>query len=147
MTENQEIKQLINTQLEKTKILKNKLDDVKDDLFSDYAQDEEESKYPDILDHFTGFQKEYNNKVNKLLKDQSAKASPQALCEELDSRINEIKKMRDGAEMDLDLDITTRMLENDEKDVKNMADVSLSVDQGCNMLENENMILEGELLY
>lgn len=34
VTENQEIKQLINQQLEKTKVLKNKLDDIKDELFS-----------------------------------------------------------------------------------------------------------------
>lgn len=35
VTANQEIKQLINQQLEKTKVLKNKLDEVKDELFSD----------------------------------------------------------------------------------------------------------------
>lgn len=35
VTENQEIKQLINQQLEKTKVLKVKLDEVKDELFSD----------------------------------------------------------------------------------------------------------------
>jgi len=43
VTENQEIKQLINQQLEKTKVLKNKLDEIKDELFSEYAQDEDES--------------------------------------------------------------------------------------------------------
>lgn len=35
VTENQDLKQLINQQLEKTKVLKNKLDDVKDELFSE----------------------------------------------------------------------------------------------------------------
>jgi hypothetical protein len=35
VTVNQEIKQLINNQLEKTKVLKTKLDDTKDELFAD----------------------------------------------------------------------------------------------------------------
>jgi len=35
VTEKQEIKHLINNQLEKTKVLKGKLDDIKDELFSD----------------------------------------------------------------------------------------------------------------
>jgi len=50
VTENQDIKQLINQQLDKTKVLKNKLDEIKDDLFSDYQQDEDESSYPEIIE-------------------------------------------------------------------------------------------------
>jgi len=53
--------------------------------------------------------------------------------------------MRDGAEMDLDLDITQRMLENDQKDVQNMDDVLTAVTSSCDMLENENRLLEQEL--
>jgi len=43
VTGNQEIKQKINQQLEKTKLFKNKLDEIKDELFTDYEQDEDES--------------------------------------------------------------------------------------------------------
>lgn len=140
VTSNQEIKQLINQQLEKTKVLKNKLDEVKEELFSDYNQEEEENEYPDILNHFTSMQKEYTVRVSKLAKEDATNIGL-----ELDSRIAEIKRMRDGAEMDLDLDITQRMLENDEKDVNNMAEVVDVVDKSCNMLENENNMLAEEL--
>lgn len=80
--------------------------------------------------------------MGKLNKDSGA-----AIAEELESRINEIKKMRDGAEMDLDLEITQRMLENDEKDIKNMNEVVNAVNVSCGMLEEENRILEAELEY
>jgi len=58
VTEKQEIKHLINNQLEKTKVLKGKLDDIKDELFSDYHQDEEETNYPEIINFFTTQQKD-----------------------------------------------------------------------------------------
>jgi len=143
VTEKREIKQLINQQLEKTKVLKNKLDEVKDDLFTDYAQDEDENMYPEIIEQFTSQQKEYAAKVSKMQKE----GNVNSLTDELDNRINEIKRMRDGAEMDLDLDITQRMLENDERDVKNMGDVIAAIGQSCDVLDKENQILEQELAY
>lgn len=91
-------------------------------------------------------QVEYKVRVNKLLKDWQANSQSNTLGDELDSRINEIKRMRDGAEMDLDLDITQRMLENDGKEVANMADVVSAVSTGCTLLTNENAMLEEELL-
>mmetsp|Transcript_60995 Transcript_60995/g.132138 ORF Transcript_60995/g.132138 Transcript_60995/m.132138 type:complete len:94 (+) Transcript_60995:2417-2698(+) len=92
-------------------------------------------------------QVDYKVKVNKLLKDWQAAPTSSTLADELDSRINEIKRMRDGAEMDLDLDITQRMLENDHKDVNNMADVISAVSTGCTLLSNENSMLEEEVQY
>lgn len=85
--------------------------------------------------------------MNKLVKDVGASPSLSALGDELDSRIAELKKMRDGAEMDLDLDVTQRMLENDEQDVGRMEDVVHAVNSACGMLEDENGILEQELAF
>lgn len=84
--------------------------------------------------------------MSKLVKEfQASPSNSQVLGEELDSRINEIKRMRDGAEMDLDLDITQRMLENDQKEVSNMDEVVTAVGNACAMLENENGVLDAEL--
>lgn len=93
------------------------------------------------MNQFTTQQKEYASKVAKLQKE----GDLNQLAVELDSRISEIKRMRDGAEMDLDLDITQRMLENDEKDVADMTDVVAAVGQSCDVLDKENEILEQEL--
>jgi len=84
-------------------------------------------------------------KVAKLIKDYQASPNNNALADELDARINEIKRMRDGAEMDLDLDITQRMLENDSKEVANMNDVVDSVNNGCKLIGLENDMLEEEI--
>jgi len=82
-----------------------------------------------------------------LVKDVSANPSLSSLSEELDTRISELKKMRDGAEMDLDLDVTQRMLENDEQDVSRMGDVVSAVRTACAMLEDDNEILAQELEF
>lgn len=85
--------------------------------------------------------------MNKLVKDNANDTENKALIEELDLRIAELKRMRDGAEMDLDLDITQRMLENDEADVVNMQQVLKEVSVACDMLEDENVILGDELQF
>jgi len=84
-----------------------------------------------------------------LIKEISANPSPSItlLSEELDSRISELKKMRDGAEMDLDLDVTQRMLENDDQDVNRMGNVVNAVNTACAMLEDDNQILAQELEF
>jgi len=85
--------------------------------------------------------------VSKLVKEHASSPRMSALTEELDNRINELKKMRDGAEMDLDLDITQRMLENDEQDISHMSDVVKVVSVACDMLEDENLVLADELEF
>jgi len=85
--------------------------------------------------------------VSKLVKDVSATPSLSGLADELDTRISELKKMRDGAEMDLDLDVTQRMLENDEQDVGRMGEVVNAVSTACTMLEDDNEILTQELEF
>jgi len=55
--------------------------------------------------------------------------------------------MRDGAEMDLDLDVTQRMIENNEKDSENMDKVINSLNVALNIVDNENKILDDELQY
>jgi len=42
------------------------------------------------------------------------KNDPKLVEAEIESRIDVIKTMRDGAEMDLDLEITQRMIEDEE---------------------------------
>jgi len=42
------------------------------------------------------------------------KHDPKLIEAELQNRIDTIKTMRDGAEMDLDLEITQRMIEDEE---------------------------------
>lgn len=83
--------------------------------------------------------------MNKLTKDHASSPRMSALSDELDARIKELKRMRDGAEMDLDLDVTQRMLENDEQDVQNMHDVVGAVSSACDMLEDDNLLLADEL--
>jgi len=53
--------------------------------------------------------------------------------------------MRDGAEMDLDLDVTQRMIENNEKDSENMDRVINSLNVALNIVDNENKLLDDEL--
>jgi len=55
--------------------------------------------------------------------------------------------MRDGAEMDLDLDVTQRMLENDDQDVNRMGNVINAVNTACAILEDDNQILAQELEF
>lgn len=70
-----------------------------------------------------------------------------AVGDELDARIQELKKMRDGAEMDLDLDVTQRMIENGSQDVQDMADSVTCASAACVALENENEVLAQELEF
>lgn len=60
-------------------------------------------------------------------------------------RINEIKKMRDGAEMDLDLEVTQKNIENSIEEIKNLDHANDTVDEAINILETENDILQQEL--
>lgn len=53
--------------------------------------------------------------------------------------------MRDGAEMDLDLDVTQRMIENNEKDSDNMDRVCEALNTAINSVNDENKLLDDEL--
>jgi len=53
--------------------------------------------------------------------------------------------MRDGAEMDLDLDVTQRMIENNERDSENMDKVINSLNVALNVVDNENKLLDDEI--
>lgn len=55
--------------------------------------------------------------------------------------------MRDGAEMDLDLDVTQRMIENDSNDVSNMDEVIKTLESTCGMLDDENKLLDDEVKF
>jgi len=53
--------------------------------------------------------------------------------------------MRDGAEMDLDLDVTQRMIENNERDSENMDKVINSLNVALNVVDSENKLLDDEI--
>jgi len=63
---------------------------------------------------------------------------------ELNERIKTIVTMRDGAEMDLDLDVTQRMIEDAEEWITNTDKVLTKVISANDLVKQENDILEEE---
>jgi len=47
--------------------------------------------------------------------------------------------------MDLDLDVTQRMIENNERDSENMDKVINSLNVALNVVDNENKLLDDEI--
>lgn len=133
-----DLKQYINEQLEKTKGLKLQLDTAKDDLYDKQTQDEDESMQPQIIKDFKGQEQQYLNHLEKI------KHDPKLIEAELQNRIDTIKTMRDGAEMDLDLEITQRMIEDEEDYIEKINMVIPQIQDANLVLKMENEMLDKE---
>lgn len=72
------------------------------------------------------------------------KHDPKLIEAELNGRIEIIKTMRDGAEMDLDLEITQRMIEDEEDYIEKINMVIPQIQDSNLVLSMENEMLEKE---
>lgn len=72
----------------------------------------------------------------------SIKNDPKKVEAEIQNRIDVIKTMRDGAEMDLDLEITQRMIEDEEEYIEKINMVIPKIQDANLLIKQENEILE-----
>jgi len=75
------------------------------------------------------------------------KNDPKLVEAEIESRIDVIKTMRDGAEMDLDLEITQRMIEDEEDYIEKINMVIPKLQDANLLIKQENEMLEKEFKW
>jgi len=75
------------------------------------------------------------------------KNDPKLVEAEIESRIDVIKTMRDGAEMDLDLEITQRMIEDEEDYIEKINMVIPKIQDSNLLIKQENEMLEKEFKW
>lgn len=75
------------------------------------------------------------------------KNDPKLVEAEIKSRIDVIKTMRDGAEMDLDLEITQRMIEDEEDYIEKINMVIPKLQDANLLIKQENEMLEKEFKW
>jgi len=75
------------------------------------------------------------------------KNDPKLVEAEIESRIDVIKTMRDGAEMDLDLEITQRMIEDEEDYIEKINMVIPKLQDSNLLIKQENEMLEKEFKW
>lgn len=94
--------------------------------------------YPQIVEDFKNQEIQQLNHLDKI------KHDPKLIEAELNGRIEIIKTMRDGAEMDLDLEITQRMIEDEEDYIEKINMVIPQIQDSNLVLSMENEMLEKE---